>query len=80
MITRRGEEPRKWIRGSRYFQVGNDYYFCTREGTNVGPFESVSAAERGFSLYLQYLKEGKSAELCVSTITNKDPWDKAHFR
>lgn len=80
MIVRKGEGQGNWVRANRYFKVGTDYFFGTREGTIVGPFDSVFAAEQGFSLYLQYLKEGKAAGIYASTIANKNPWDKAHYR
>ena len=46
----------------------------------MGPFDSVFAAEQGLSLYIEYLQEGKDAELYASTITNKNLWDRAHYR
>ena len=41
---RQGESAKHWSRSSRYFSVGGVWFFTTREGIDVGPFESKKEA------------------------------------
>ena len=42
--VRDGEAPQHWTRSSRYFNVGSMWFFSTREGIDVGPFEHKKEA------------------------------------
>lgn len=42
--VRQGESANQWSRSSRYFSVGCVWFFGTREGIDVGPFESKKEA------------------------------------
>ncbi len=44
--VRRGEESRSWFRSNRYFNVDSVWFFSTREGIDVGPFDSEEEAKR----------------------------------
>jgi hypothetical protein len=46
MEVRKGEPPRSWFRSSRFFKVDSAWFIATREGIDVGPFESESQARR----------------------------------
>lgn len=49
--VREGESANNWARSSRYFSVGSVWFFATREGIDVGPFESKKeAVEHGRDL------------------------------
>jgi len=46
MLVRRGNEQRKtWFRSDRVFNCNGQWYFHTREGIDVGPYESHLEAE-----------------------------------
>ena len=36
------------------FSVGSEWYFTTREGDDVGPFETKQEAEEALSLFLRH--------------------------
>lgn len=42
-------------RNSRYFQKGNYWYYSTREGVDIGPFDSLSEAETGASDFIDFI-------------------------
>ncbi len=51
---RKGEAGSAPERKERVFQKGNYWYFCTREGVDVGPFDSESLAIKGASDYVGF--------------------------
>lgn len=51
--VRSGEEGRPPFRSSRFFCVGHDWHFTTREGFNSGPFASRERAETGLKHFLR---------------------------
>lgn len=45
-VARKDEKSRLWFRSERVFLSGhNEWYFQTREGVNIGPYESQFEAE-----------------------------------
>lgn len=52
---RKGEQVGVWFRTSRYFAVGDAWFFATRENVDVGPYPSRSEAERDAELLLRRL-------------------------
>ncbi|NKC01143.1 MAG: hypothetical protein GKR90_21970 [Pseudomonadales bacterium] len=44
--VRYGEDPKKWYRSKRFYQVDGVWFFSTREGLDVGPFDSESDAQK----------------------------------
>lgn len=53
MKYRFGEKPRTRFRSKRYFLVGDQYYFSTREGMDIGPFDSKPELYQA----IEYFKE-----------------------
>tara|TARA_R100000687_G_C6376235_1_gene130379 strand:- start:167 stop:538 length:372 start_codon:yes stop_codon:yes gene_type:complete len=49
---RRGEQGSLPIRSSRYFAIGSQWFFVTREKTSLGPFESFDQAETSVRAYI----------------------------
>lgn len=47
-----GEQGSLPVRSSRYFAVGSQWYFVTREKTSLGPFESFDQAETSVRAYI----------------------------
>lgn len=45
MENRRKEKPRTWFRSDRFFRCNDKWYFHTREGSAVGPYDSRFDAE-----------------------------------
>jgi len=74
MHVRNGEDPKGWFRASRFFNVGDAYFFSTREGKDIGPFPTLRAAERGLSLYLQVLIKQQSSGIYASKIAMQGVW------
>ncbi|MDN6319969.1 MAG: DUF6316 family protein [Marinobacter sp.] len=54
--VRSGENERIPFRSSRFFCVGPNWYFTTREGFDSGPFASRARAESGLKRYLHVVK------------------------
>lgn len=52
---RKGEDGHSPFRSERVFNVGAEWYFSTREGKDVGPFESKDEAEAELTLFLRKL-------------------------
>ncbi len=44
-MSRLGENERFTYRSGRFFNVGNEWYFATREGVDQGPFDTREDAE-----------------------------------
>jgi len=56
MISNRtGEEGIIPHRAERFFQLENSWYFATREGVNMGPYESINTAKDGLSDFLDFV-------------------------
>ena len=64
MSNRKGEEEKTWFRAERFFTVGKEYYFNTREGTEVGPFPDLKAAAARLASLYSMLKE-QISEWCL---------------
>ena len=55
--SREGETlPKKPFRSGRYFKLHNYWFFTTREGTSVGPFDSMHCAEKSVNDYIEFIK------------------------
>lgn len=44
------------IRTDRFFAVNAAWYFSTREGTSIGPFETKSDAKQGLNDFVNFIK------------------------
>jgi len=51
-------------RQSRFFKKDDLWYFSTREGIDIGPFDSKEEASEGASVYLDFISSepNKTAE------------------
>lgn len=56
LCKRGGEESSVPFRSSRYFCVGNRWYFTTREGFDSGPYASRDRAHIGLMRFLDVVK------------------------
>jgi hypothetical protein len=63
--TRNGEQGPLPNRSDRIFQKNGYFYYHTREGIDIGPFDTLKDARRGVDDFLSYMKTepGSSATL-----------------
>jgi len=54
-INRAGESGSVPFRHNRFFVVGGDWYFNTREGAPMGPFDDRREAEQGLYDFLEFM-------------------------
>ncbi|MGV6807749.1 MAG: DUF6316 family protein [bacterium] len=47
-----GEVP---LRSGRYFKLHNYWFFTTREGRSVGPFDSMDCAKKSVRDYIEFI-------------------------
>ena len=43
-------------RGDRFFKLADNWYFTTREGFSMGPYESHELAESGTGDYISFIE------------------------
>lgn len=55
--ARQDEKPRTWFRSDRVFLSGNQWFFHTREGVDVGPYDSQFEAEIEAGMLKELLRE-----------------------
>lgn len=55
-VNRKGESGQPPPRSSRIFNMESHWYFSTREGTDVGPFDSREEANGGLQDFLQFIQ------------------------
>ncbi len=73
-VFREGEGERTWFRSDRFFTVGNQYYFATREGIDVGPYPNHHAAARGLDIYIQVMQDEANAGIYASKVAMQGLW------
>jgi hypothetical protein len=56
MDYRHKEEPKLWFRSERFFRCNGNWYFHTREGFAVGPYQTRIAAEVDAGLLIDQLR------------------------
>ena len=60
--VRMNERPRTWFRSERVFLSDGKWYFHTREGVDVGPYESQFEAEIEAGMLKELLRERGAGE------------------
>lgn len=60
--VRSGELQRSWIRSERFFQMNGVWFFSTREGIDVGPFDSEAEAKKHERNLVAELTRTRSSE------------------
>jgi hypothetical protein len=62
LAARSNEQPRTWFRSERVFNANGAWFFRTREGVDLGPYESRPEAEIEAGLLRELIRgEGGSA-------------------
>lgn len=59
-VSRSKEKPRTWFRSERVFLSDSEWFFHTREGVDVGPYETHFEAEIEAGLLKELLCERAS--------------------
>ena len=54
-MNRTGEQLDVPTRCSRYFEKAGYWYYTTREGVDIGPFDTLHEAERGVSDFIDFV-------------------------
>lgn len=54
-LNRAGENGMVPSRGNRFFVVSGDWYFKTREGAPMGPFDNRREAEQGLYDFIEFM-------------------------
>jgi hypothetical protein len=63
---RRHEAPRIWFRSERMFLSDGKWYFHTREGVDVGPYDSQFEAEIEAGMLKELLRNRCGSHCCDS--------------
>jgi Domain of unknown function (DUF6316) len=58
MKYRAGEDPKMFFRTERMYFSNGEWFFSTRDGSDLGPFTSHEEAEAELTLYLRHSHEG----------------------
>lgn len=59
MVSRRNESGKTWFRSERVFNTNGRWYFHTREGVDVGPYESQLEAEIEAGMLKELIKNSQ---------------------
>lgn len=54
------KQPQPKVRSERFFKLHDFWYFATREGTAVGPFDLKEAAEAAVADYIEFIEKSDS--------------------
>jgi hypothetical protein len=68
---RTGENGEIPIRSDRFFSAQGEWYFSTREGAPIGPFDDKSEAKQGLTDFLEFmdLAEPKTLSKLYAALT-----------
>ena len=67
-VSRSNERPRTWFRSERVFLSDGQWFFHTREGVDVGPYESQFEAEIEAGMLRELLRERGQGDACMPVI------------
>lgn len=65
LAARSNEQPRTWFRSERVYHMNGAWFFRTREGVDLGPYESQSEAEVEAGLLRELLRGEERSALGV---------------
>ena len=68
MVGRSNEKPRTWFRSERVFLVDGRWFFHTREGVDVGPYETQFEAEIEAGMLRELMRESAPSDSGLSVI------------
>ncbi|MEJ2416366.1 MAG: DUF6316 family protein [Exilibacterium sp.] len=59
MYNRKGEQGKIPTRSERTFQKFNYWYYSTREGVDIGPFDSKEDAQIGAGEFIEFIQSAE---------------------
>ena len=65
-INRESDSPstsKARVRSDRYFKLSDYWYFITREGATLGPYDSKEQAAQAVADYIQFVNQASPAIL-----------------
>jgi hypothetical protein len=81
MQNRKNEQGKKtFFRGSRCFSADGRWYIATREGANIGPFDSRKLALSAIPIYMRSMTDRKSADTFTRKIAKEGVWASSFYR
>lgn len=66
--ARDNEQPKTWFRSERVFLSNGKWYFHTREGVDVGPYDSQFEAEIEAGMLKELLRDREGRQQPLSVI------------
>jgi len=60
---RQNEDSGAYFRSGRFFKVNDAHYFSTREGTEIGPYDSMESAAQGLAIYIVSITKDENVAL-----------------
>ena len=74
MAKRYDDEGRPYFSSDRFYRVDDQYYFSTREGEEVGPFESKEAATTALDQYIDCVLSGVGSSVKAKKLALQGTW------
>ena len=70
--NRTGELGTTPIRSDRFFSAQGEWFFSTREGTSIGPFDNKTEARQGLNDFIEFmsLAEPKTLSKLYTALTD----------
>ncbi len=57
MSCRTGEHEKTWFRSNRFYNAESSWFFTTREGLEMGPFDNRKEAEAELNLFIRHVND-----------------------
>jgi hypothetical protein len=78
--ARSGEAEQLWFRTDRIFRSDGAWYFATREGIDVGPYEHREDARRDAKSLIRLLAQNPPHDVQAATLTIQQFMERPKFR
>ena len=80
MAKRYDDEGRVYFSSDRFYMVDTRYYFSTREGEEVGPFETKEDAIAALDHYIDCVLSGVGSTTKARKLAIQGAWATTNFR
>ncbi len=67
-VARSNEKTKTWFRSERVFLSDGHWFFHTREGVDIGPYDTQFEAEIEAGMLKELLREGGQGQRCMAVI------------
>ncbi len=79
MKCRAGEPEKTRFRSDRFYVVDDKHYFSTREGAELGPFDSYEGARQALERYVKYIGPEGENETAARAAAMQGEWASTNF-